>query len=349
MLFVCVGCEPSPTKQHERPKSIRPVLTVVAAEAQESASRFTGSVESRFQSNLSFRILGRLVARKVDPGDSVQKGQVLAILDATEPTLAVRSSESALAIAVAEKNKAAKTFARQKQLRINRATSESEYEDAKKAAESATSLVAEAQAALDKSREELTYASLVAELDGVVTEVFAEIGETVRPGQIILTVADPKQLEAVIDSSDEFAERVQMGDKFAVALPPLNIETAGEVREIGPQADAETKTRRIRITLPSSPEEFRLGATINAFPVNNQTTGIRLPTSAILERDKSTFVWVVDESESLVRLIQVEVADRNETSVLVQSGANVGDRVVIAGVNRLQEGQQIRIGNGALQ
>lgn len=344
--FACVGCDLVSTPETVRPELIRPVLSVVASTSTDSTIGYSGTIDSRYQSDLSFRLVGRIETRLVNPGDMVRTGQVLATLDVTEPKIAVRSAVASLEIANAERKNAQKKLERQQTLRTRNATSETEYESAKKGAESAKSSVTEAESALDKAREVLSYAELTAEMNGVVTDAFAEIGETVRPGQIVVTVADPNQLEAVIDVADEFAERMQLGTEFRLLLPPGNVETTGQVREIAPQADAKTKTRRIRITILAPPKSFQLGATIRAIPAKQSEARIRLPASSILDRDGETFVWVVDEENSSVHLVDVTLVSRNEKNATIEKGIAAGDRVVIAGVHRLGDGQQVLIPTG---
>lgn len=338
-----MGCSRKTNQEPIVQESVRPILSIIARKEFSSKDAFSGIVEARYTTELGFRMLGRIVTRHVSLGEQVAKGQILATLENTEPLVRVRTSEAGLEIAIALGDNASKNFARQKKLLANNASSPSEYEAAKKATETAQAAIAEAQAALKKSRQDLTYTELRSEIDGVVTDVYAEVGETVSPGQPVFEVADPLQLEAVIDVPEEFANFANVGTEFNITLPPLNIQCSGSLREIAPQADAETKSRRVRIAIENPPEMMRLGATIKALPIASQVAGVQIPSQAILERNGETFVWIVDEKLAVVNLAQVTIASRDEKYATVMDGVNESDRVVIVGVHILTDGQAVRI------
>ena len=338
-----MGCSRKTNQEPIVQESVRPILSIIARKEFSSKDAFSGIVEARYTTELGFRMLGRIVTRHVSLGEQVVKGQILATLESTEPLVRVRTSEAALEIAKALGDNASKNFDRQMKLLANNASSPADYEAAKKATETAQAAIAEAQAALKKSRQDLTYTELRSEIDGVVTAVYAEAGETVSPGQPVFEVADPLQLEAVIDVPEEFANFANVGTKFNITLPPLNIQCGGSVREIAPQADAETKSRRVRIAIENPPEMMRLGATIKALPITSQMTGVRIPNQAILERNGEMFVWIVDEKLAVVNRAQVTIASRDEKYATVMEGVSENDRVVIVGVHSLTDGQAVRV------
>jgi membrane fusion protein, multidrug efflux system len=348
LTLICVlGCQHDKPADHVKHESIRPVLSVVAKEDLGPSNGYSGKLDARYSTNLGFRLLGRIVTRQAHLGDCVRKGQVLATLDVADLMVAVRSAEASLAIAKAENENAVNNFRRQATLLEKNATSKAEYDQAKRSEEAAKSAVVQAQSALDKAREVLAYTDLRSDMDGVVTGVYAEVGETVAAGAIVFSVADPGQREAVIDVGAEMLGSIDMASEFRVLVPPLKNECLGKVREIAPQADIETRTSRIKITLDARPEAFRLGATVKAVPVASMVKKLKLPSTAILDRDGGTFVWVVDETNKQVHLLTVTVLDRHENNVIVSSGIKPGDRVVIAGVHSLKDGQSIHVPTGA--
>jgi RND family efflux transporter MFP subunit len=178
--------------------------------------------------------------------------------------------------------------------------------------------------------------------------VGAEVGQVVSPGQTVVTVARPEIREAVVDIGADFPVPLRIGLPFTVSLqldPAIHVE--GEVREIAPQADPVTRTRRVRITLNNPPETFRLGATVTATANGGQDSILRVPASAILAKDGESFVWIVDPSARTVSLHKVAIAP-GEESTRVTGSLGAGARVVTAGIHSLKEGQQVRIEKDAM-
>ena len=123
----------------------------------------------------------------------------------------------------------------------------------------------------------------------------AEVGQVVSPGQIIVTVARPDIKEAVVDIGADFPVALKLGLPFTVTLQLLSsVQVDGEIREIAPQADPITRTRRVRISLTEPPASFRLGTTVIVRPRNNQHSELRVPDSAVFAKDGATFVWIID-------------------------------------------------------
>lgn len=335
-----VGCKKTDVELDE---PVRPVLSIVARPRGPGETGYSGIIEPRYQADLSFRLLGRIVSRDVDVGDQVKVGQTLAKLDPVELEIAVRSATASVSNAIAQRDNAAKSLGRQTKLLATNASSQADFDVAKKNAEAATSALAQAQTDLDKANEELSYASLKADIDGVVTGIFAEVGQTVTAGQTVMSIANPNEREAVVDISEDMIRTIVVGAEYRIVLQiSEKIECMGKVREIAPQVDAKTRTSRVRISLTNAPEGFRLGATIKAFSLSDAKTNVYLPETAILERDGQTFVWLVDTTKKQVNSVKVTIAQRDGNGVELESGVHSGDRVVIAGVNSLENGQSIR-------
>ncbi len=195
-----------------------------------------------------------------------------------------------------------------------------------------------------KSQEQLGYARLIAEFDGVITAVEAEVGQVVSPGQTVLTIARPDIREAVIDVPEDINDGIKLGVRFDVALQrDPAVRTFGQVREIAPQADPITRTRRVKITLDQASASFRLGTIVMASLTTTVAPKIVLPASALLERDGKTMVWVVDPSSKTVSSREIEIGSRSGQSVQIVDGLASGMRVVTAGVNSLSAGQRVKI------
>ena len=354
-----VGC-----KQHPSPPPVRPVLSVVVAPRVERTFGFTGTVEPRYRVNLGFRVLGRMIARDVEVGDQVKAGQEVAAIESVALELAVRSAIADLSSARAQLANSTGAEGRQRVLVERNVVPQAQFESAQQAQSTAAASARRAEANLEKAREQLTYAHLRSDIDGVVTAVGAQAGQVVTAGQSVVTVARPDIREAVVDVPEDVARDLKPGTSFDVALQlDPAIRVAGAVREVGPQADAATRTRRVLITLPGATEVFRLGTTITARLVVPVAPIIELPISALLEKDGKAFVWIIDPApapaevpaeastatpaevpaEVSVALREIKVAARDDAVFQVTDGLASGARVVTAGVHSLTAGQRIKL------
>lgn len=330
----------------------RPVLSMVAKAEPAIQLSLPGTVEARVKTEFGFRILGRIVARNVQTGDLVKKGDVLAAIDPLALELAVKSAQSDLANSEAQFANAATTEQRQKTLFERQSGAKAAYETAELERKTAEAAVAKARANLDKAEEQLSYSRLVAEFDGVVTATSAEIGQVVAAGQAVATVARPEERDAVIDIPEAIGAQLAVGAPFEVFLQlDRNIRAKAVVREIAPEADAATRTLRTKLTLIDPPEVMRLGAVVTATSGAETVSTIRLPASAIKTDDKGQSVWIVDAAAKKVasRPVTIEGDPKQDSQVTVVGGVNPGDRVVTAGVNKLEEGQTIRVDQEMIQ
>ena len=337
------GCE----KEEEAAAPPRPVLSVVVAPTALPGTRFAGTVQAKVQAALGSRVAGRLVSRTVHVGDLVKKGDVLALLDATAYQLAVRSARAELSSAEATLSSAVATEERQKTLLQSNAAAKAAVESAEQSREAADAGLTRARTALVKAQEQLSYTRILAEFDGVVVATGAEVGQTVSPGEAIVTVARPDERDAVVDIP-EIAENIAVGSRFSVSLqinPAVTVK--GMVREIAPSADAVTRTRRVKIALENPPDTVRLGTTITAELEGADLTAIMIPQTAVLQKDGKPHVWLVDAGK--VHLAPIEAGADAGRALQVAGGLKAGDRVVTAGVHSLEEGQKVRIEAGASQ
>ncbi|RKE77538.1 efflux RND transporter periplasmic adaptor subunit [Rhizobium sp. AG855] len=332
--------------QPEAVAPVRPVLFVVAEPRAAVVSGFTGTVEAKFSTDLGFQVLGRITARHVHVGDLVQKGQVLANLDFAALELSVKQAEADLASANAKLDLARVTEQRQKTLVASNASTREQLEEAVQAREAAEATVQQLEASLDKVREQLTYATLTADTDGVVSAVSAEVGQVVSVGTPVVTIARLEARDAVVDIPDRYGALTAIGTPFEITLQANPAKTVrGTVRETTPQADPATRSRRTKIALESPPDSYRLGSTITASPIARTDDHLWLPESAVGGTDGKPFVWVIDATKSTVSRHEVEVQPSLGGGFDIISGINRGDRIVSAGVNSLTDNQPIRFSN----
>jgi len=341
LALTIAGC----SREAEEQEPVRPVLSTVLAPTP-SAYTVTGTVEPRYKTDLGFRVLGRLIARPVYVGDFVKQDQVLAAIDPTALELAVQSAKADLSRAQAQLVNAKATEDRKRVLELSDAASKQALDDAEQARAGAEASVARAQANLQKSLEQLGYAQVKSDFAGVVTMVAAEVGQVVSPGQSVVTVARPDAREALVDIGTDFPVPLHVGLQFTVSLELLPaITVAGQIREIAPEADPTTRTRRVRISLLDPPDTFRLGSTIRASFESPENSALRVPESAVLTRDGKKFVWLVDSQSKTVSLQKLELL-ADPSGLRVTGGLDAGARIVTAGIHSLKDGQKVRIDDG---
>ncbi len=326
------------------PQPARPVLSMVVAPMEATNVAVVGTIQPRYKTDFGFRMLGRLIARPVNVGEAVAKGQALAAVDPFAAELAVRSALAQLSTAQGQLANASGNAERQRILIETGATTKATLDSAEQSNAAAQAAVVQAQSNLTKAREQFSYTKVSADYAGVVTAVGAEVGQVVAPGQTVVTVARPDIREAVIDVADDLASALRIGMPLAVTLQlDPRIRAEGKVREIAPQSDAATRSRRIRITLDAAPATFRLGTTITTLIPGPAARGFRLPATAILTRDGKSSVWLLDPASKSVTSRDVQILPNGDGSVDVTEGVEAGARIVTAGVHHLKEGQKVRL------
>ncbi|MET3482655.1 RND family efflux transporter MFP subunit [Methylobacterium sp. 1973] len=333
---------------------IRPVLTqVVVPSDTVMFGPFAGTIEPRYQAQLGFQIPGRMVARDVTIGDLVTRGQRLAALDTIVTRFDLTRAEADLADAKAQAENAEAAEARTRRLMSGNSVAQATLDQAVAKRETARARVDQALSSLQKARDQMGYTELKAEFDGVVTQRLAEVGQVLTAGQGVVTVARPDVREAVVDIPEVYVGALPADGVFTVALQSAPELTArGRVREIAPLAESGTRSKRIRISLDQPGPAFRLGATINVSLTRNVSPTVLLPASALLEDGGRRSVWVVSADGKSVSRRDVTVAAARDNAedgrIAVVDGLKAGERVVVAGVHVLKEGQAVRLANGAV-
>src|SRR5256885_14283787 len=202
------------------PRTQPPLVRIQAVEISVQSERsFTGIVAARVQSDLGFRVPGKVLERLVDAGQTVRRGQPLMRIDPADLRLAMRAHEEAVVAARARARQTADDEARYRDLVAGGAVSASAYDKAKADAESARAQLNAAEARADVARNETGYAVLVADGDGVVVETLAEPGQVVNAGQVVVRVAHAGRREAVI----ELPETLRSEEHTSELQSPCNL------------------------------------------------------------------------------------------------------------------------------
>jgi RND family efflux transporter MFP subunit len=331
----------------------RPVRTVtIDPKPIEDDRQAIGEVRARYESDLGFRVGGKVTARLVDIGVSVKKGAVLARLDEQEYRNKLKSAEADIVSAEAVLVEAQGSEGRLRQLLTTGVTTRAAYDTAVKNLRSAEAKLDSAKAARDLAKDQLSYTDLVAEFDGIITATGAEAGQVVNAGQMIVRLARPTDKDGVFNISESaFQTRPAPADKpievIAALLANPGITADGVVREISPVADPATRTFQVKVTLKNPPDQMRFGASIVGRLKASTGPVVVLPTVALFDKAGKPAVWVVDTASGSVSLKEVGVSRYETDRVVISSGLAKGDIVVTAGVNRLREGQKVRLAEAA--
>ncbi|MCK5931635.1 MAG: efflux RND transporter periplasmic adaptor subunit [Fulvimarina manganoxydans] len=347
-LIALAACSEAENETAETPQAPRPVVSIVAEPMALETLGYSGMIAPRYETALAFRTLGRIVAREVDVGDQVEKGETLAAIDAETLAANVRSAKARLANARIQARTARESEQRTQSLFAENTVSQSDLDVARQSRSVAEAELKSAEAQLDKAENALTFAVLTAPFDGVVTACSADVGDVVSAGESVMTLARTDEREAVVDVPASETSKLAPQQSFRVVLqidPSIRID--GKLREIAPQADPLTRTNRVRIALDDAPEAFRIGALITAVPIfDGAAMPIRIPETALFKMDGETKVWVVDEAAASVKGRSVTTEAAPDGMVTVVSGLSPGERVVTAGVGSLKDGQAISLQEG---
>lgn len=342
-LFACGPAEPPPP---EPPRPVRAITALLEPGGETVA--LTGQVEAAEEVGLAFRIGGRMIERRVNIGDQVRAGQIIARLEDSTPRDNLRAARAATAAARAALVQARNHYDRQNQLLRSGFTTRANYDDAVRRLQAAQSQVDASLAQESIAETTLAYTDLAADSNGVVTARGAEPGEVVAAGQRVVTLAREGGRDAVFDVPARLMEQSEPDPLVTVSLSSNpSVRTTGRVREISPQADPVTRTFRVRVGLIDPPEAMRLGSTVNGGIQIGGVSGIEVPASALTRGSQGPAVWVVNGQDSTVALRPVEVARYDAARAIIAGGLQEGEVVVTAGVQTLRPGQKVRVlGNG---
>ena len=317
-------------------------VVVVAPHKLAFVAQGARRIQSRYVGQVGFEVGGRLTSREVDVGAVVKKGQKLAQLSAVDYQNKVTAAEADLVAAKAAVAQAAPQEERYRILLAKQITTRPIYENALKAMQSAEAQVQSAEANLRIAMNQLSYAELRAPDDGVVTATNADPGQVVAAGQKVVEISRSSEREAVFAVASEHVARAKLGMPVKVWVQGRPDTTViGSVRQISPEADSTTGTYEVKVALTSPPSEMRLGAVVVGRAESEGPEVISVPSNALLQSGDGPQVWVVAENSTVHRRT-VELLEFGADSVVVSRGLSAGEKVVIAGVNSLAEGQPVK-------
>jgi RND family efflux transporter MFP subunit len=343
--FVLAACTDatSSTDPRTQPPLVRIEPVKISAASERS---FTGIVAARVQSDLGFRVSGKVLERLVDTGQNVRRGQPLMRIDPKDLALALQAQEQAVTAAQARLRQTSQEESRYQALVATGAVSKSAYEKIKADAESARAELSAAQAQATVARNQTSYAVLLADADGVVVETLAETGQVVAAGQVVVRVAHAGPREAVIELPETL--RPAIGSTGRATLYGSGLTGSAQLRQLSDAANRQTRTFEARYVLSGRLTDAPLGSTIAIRLSDGQLDpALQVPLGAIFDSGKGPGVWLVAGETARVTWRAVQIARLSDEAASVVGNLKAGDRVVALGAHLLREGEHVRFGNEA--
>ena len=352
VVIVCgalYGRDTKPLVEPASPRLVR-AFTVIAGHGGDA--EYTGVIHARTESDLGFRVPGKIIEKLVNAGDHVKRGQALMRLDPTDLRLGANAALAAVEAARAQNKRAISDERRLRKLVAINAVSVQEYDQAKAAADATTALL---NSALDDARHrenQASYAVLRAEADGVIMGVPADVGQVVGAGTVVVRLAHDGPREAVVDLPEGDA-KLARSKATASLYADKGQSFPAKLRELSAMADPLTRTYQARYRLGGVGENAPLGATVTIHLDGDKATGAvqlyEIPVGALYDGGTGTSVWVINPATSSVTRRPVELAKLGSETALVSKGLKPGERILALGAHLAKEGERVKILSGPTQ
>lgn len=339
-LVLIVAC----SKKVEKTEDIRPVRTIKAILAgSEISTEFSGEVRARVESRLGFRVPGKIVARNVELGTLVKRGQVLMQLDPQDLLLGQAQAKAGLTAAESNRDLAKAELKRYQDLREKNFVAQAVLDAKETTYKAAQANYEQAKAGFSNQSNQAGYANLMADIDGVVTAIEAEVGQVVAAGTPVVRVAKAGDMDVIVGVPEDKINSIRQMTDVKVKLWANSGEVyPAKLRELSPIADPVTRTFVAKIALPDTAKEVRLGMTASvSFGMKSPISMIPIPLTALFQEKNISSVWVVESGA--VKLVPVQIASTSGENILISGGVQPGQIIVTAGVNLLKAGQKVRI------
>lgn len=333
-------------KPQDDPRTSIPLVKTATVQQAPSQSRiFTGVVGARVQSDLAFRVSGKILERYVDAGQKVKRGQPLFRIDPNDLLLSAKGQQETVLAAKARADQTAQEELRHQGLVEAGAISASTYDQIKAAADAAQAQLKASESQADVAKNASGYAKLYADSDGVIVETLAEPGQVVGAGQAVVRIAHAGEREAIVNLPETLHPPIGM-KAIATLYSKENHPSIAKLRQLSEAADPLTRTYEARFTLGNVIEDARLGSTVNIQIKQDDSYPndyFLLPIGAIFDAGKESGVWLVDDKSSSVKWRTVRLINVSEEAAIVQGKFNDADQVVALGAHLLREGTKVRV------
>jgi RND family efflux transporter MFP subunit len=341
LAITLAGCD---DKVADKPALGRPVLVATVHYEPESPERsFVGTIRPRIETDMGFRVPGKVAKRLVEVGQTVDVGQALATLDEVDLKLQAEQAEAEFRAATGVLAQAAAAEQRAKDLRAKGWATDAQMDQAKAAADEARARLNRAERSVELTNNSLSYATLLADTRGVVTATLIDAGQVVASGQTAIRVARFAEKEAVVAIPETLLGRAKAGVATVTLWSEPDRKYAARLREVAPSADPATRTYLAKFSLPDAGEDVSLGMTATLTLADPATTRVaRLPLSALFSQGSVPSLYTVDAAGE-VALQPVAVKSYESNCVVISGGVDEGAKVVVLGVQKLDPAQKVRV------
>jgi RND family efflux transporter MFP subunit len=343
--FALPGCgRGNATANASAPRVVKVVEVDATRHGSVETVYYTGVVRARTESNLGFRVAGKIAERLVNAGDTVKKDQPLLKLDPVDYQLALQSARAAVEAARALHTQASLEQERVRILVEKRAESREAFEKATAVAESSAAQLRSAEAQANQIGNQASYTTLYADSDAVVMTTLAEPGQVVSAGQTVIVLARDGSREAAVDIPEGALEQIRHQPATA-RLYLQAITVPATLREVSGVADSIARTYQARYVLEGAPTQFPLGATVT---IRISPTGeaaqptTEIPLGSLVDRGDGAAVWIVDPRTSAIQKRAVSIAKLGAETAVISQGLQQGDVVVSLGAQLLNSGEVVR-------
>jgi RND family efflux transporter MFP subunit len=335
-----IGCS---QKRELDPRTQPEVVRIVEIGSSSGADpAFTGVVSARVQSNLGFRVPGKITSRLVDTGQFVRAGQPLLTIDRTDYVHAITARAETVTAAKARAVQAAAEEARYRGLVNTGAVSASTYDQIKAASDAAQAELAAATAQEQVARDEGGYSQLAADADGIVIETLAEPGQVVMAGQTVVKLAHSGPREAAVNLPETL--RPAIGSTAYATLYGSTTRIPVRLRQLSGAADAQTRTFEARYVLEGDAANAPLGATVTVHLSGDAgADALQVPIASVLDRGNGPGIWLLNPSTSTVSFQPVQVRRLDEELATISGNVHPGEQVVAVGVHLLRDGERVHV------
>jgi RND family efflux transporter MFP subunit len=341
MAIALTGCN---DKVAEKTVPSRPVLVATVHYEPESPERsFVGTIKPRIETDMGFRVPGKVAKRLVEVGQTVDVGQPLATLDEVDLRLQAEQAEAEFRAATGVLAQAGAAEQRAKDLRAKGWTTDAQMDQSKAAADEARARLNRAERSVELTNNSLSYATLVADSRGVVTATLIDAGQVVASGQTAIRVARVAEKEAVVAIPETLVGRAKDGVASVTLWSEPNKKYLAKLREIAPSADPATRTYLAKFSLPDAGDQVSLGMTATLTLADAATMRVaRLPLSALFSQGGDPSLYIVDQQgEAVLKPVTVKSYETND--VVISGGVDEGAKVVVLGVQKLDPAQKVRL------
>jgi len=327
------------------PADIRPVRAEqVGLRPAHSGTRYAGTVRARHETDLAFRVAGRVQARAVEVGTEVKAGQLIATLDPSDYALAATAAQAQRAAAEAEANLAQQDLQRFTELRAKNFISQAELDRRRTTAEATQAQVRQLRAEAARQGNQQSYTRLTAPHAGVITALSLEAGQVVAAGQPVAQLAKSGEREVRIDVPENALDALRAAHTLKIGLwSAPGAAYVGRLREVSPLADAASRTYSARVSIAQPDAAVKLGMTATVEIDGVSAPSLTVAQAALFEINGQPQVWVADRRTQKVTARGVQLGELNGDRAAIVSGLTAGEWVVTAGVHKITPGQQVRL------